>query len=76
MGFAVLMFGMITITSSVKPFCESEEFLSVMTAFANPALGILAGMVFTALIQSSAVAVGVLQALALTGVLEFCLELQ
>lgn len=71
MGFAVLMFGMITITSSVKPFCESEEFLSVMTAFANPALGILAGMVFTALIQSSAVAVGVLQALALTGVLEF-----
>lgn len=71
MGFAVLMYGMTAISSSVKPFCESDAFLSVLTAFANPVLGILAGIAFTALIQSSAAAVGILQALAMTGVLEF-----
>lgn len=71
MGFAVLMFGMTAISTSVKPFCESDGFLDVLTAFANPVLGILAGIVFTALIQSSAAAVGILQALAMTGVLGF-----
>ncbi len=71
MGFAVLMYGMTAISTSVKPFCESDQFLSVLTAFANPVLGILAGIVFTALIQSSAAAVGILQALAMTGVLQF-----
>ena len=71
MGFAVLMYGMTAISTSVKPFCESEPFLNVLTAFANPLLGILAGIVFTALIQSSAAAVGILQALAMTGVLQF-----
>ena len=71
MGFAVLMYGMTAISTSVKPFCESDQFLSVLTAFANPLLGILAGIAFTALIQSSAAAVGILQALAMTGVLQF-----
>ena len=71
MGFAVLMYGMTAISTSVKPFCESDGFLDVLTAFANPVLGILAGIVFTALIQSSAAAVGILQALAMTGVLGF-----
>ena len=71
MGFAVLMYGMTAISTSVKPFCESDQFLTVLTAFANPVLGILAGILFTALIQSSAAAVGILQALAMTGVLHF-----
>lgn len=71
MGFAVLMYGMTAISTSVKPFCESDAFLDVLTAFSNPILGILAGIVFTALIQSSAAAVGILQALAMTGVLQF-----
>ncbi|MBQ9060863.1 MAG: Na/Pi cotransporter family protein [Firmicutes bacterium] len=71
MGFAVLMYGMTAITNAVKPFCESEDFLNVLSALANPILGILVGMAFTALIQSSAAAVGILQALAMTGVLQF-----
>ena len=71
MGFAILMYGMTAITNSVKPFCESDSFLHVLSAMANPILGILVGMAFTALIQSSAAAVGILQALAMTGVLQF-----
>ena len=71
MGFAVLMYGMTAITNAVKPFCETESFLHVLSAMANPILGILVGMAFTALIQSSAAAVGILQALAMTGVLQF-----
>ena len=71
MGFAILMYGMTAITNAVKPFCETDSFLSFLSAMANPLIGILVGMVFTALIQSSAAAVGILQALAMTGVLQF-----
>ncbi|MBQ9015140.1 MAG: Na/Pi cotransporter family protein [Firmicutes bacterium] len=71
MGFAVLMYGMTAITNAVKPFVETDSFMQVLTAMANPILGILVGMAFTALIQSSAAAVGILQALAMTGVLQF-----
>ena len=71
MGFAILMYGMTAITNAVKPFCESDAFLHVLSAMANPILGILVGIAFTALIQSSAAAVGILQALAMTGVLQF-----
>lgn len=71
MGFAVLMYGMTAITNAVKPFCETDSFLTFLSAMANPLIGILIGMVFTALIQSSAAAVGILQALAMTGVLQF-----
>ena len=71
MGFAILMYGMTAITNAVKPFCETDSFLNFLSAMANPLLGILIGMAFTALIQSSAAAVGILQALAMTGVLQF-----
>ena len=71
MGFAILMYGMTAITNAVKPFCETDSFLHFLSAMANPLLGILIGIAFTALIQSSAAAVGILQALAMTGVLQF-----
>ena len=71
MGFAVLMFGMIAMSSAVEPLRDSEVFLRVLNALSNPALGILAGALLTAVIRSSAAAVGILQAIALTGVLSF-----
>ena len=71
LGFAVLMFGMTAMSDSVKPLRESEAFISLLTRFENPLLGILVGMVFTAIIQSSAAAVGILQALSMTGALSF-----
>ena len=71
LGFSVLMFGMSAMSSAVSPLSESESFKSMLVAFSNPALGILAGVVFTALIQSSAAAVGILQALSMTGALTF-----
>ena len=71
MGFAVLMFGMSTMSSSVAPLRESEEFIQILTKFSNPALGIIVGALFACIVQSSAAAVGVLQALACTGALTF-----
>lgn len=71
MGFAVLMFGMSAMSGAVVPLRESPAFIDAMTEFTNPALGIFIGMVFTCIIQSSAAAVGVLQALSLTGALSF-----
>ncbi|MBR0373223.1 MAG: Na/Pi cotransporter family protein [Mogibacterium sp.] len=71
LGFSVLMFGMNSMSEAVSPLRESESFISAMTAFSNPLLGILVGVVFTAIIQSSAAAVGILQALSMTGALSF-----
>lgn len=71
LGFAVLMFGMSTMSQAVTPLKESEDFISMLTSFSNPVLGILVGIVFTAIIQSSAAAVGILQALSMTGALTF-----
>ena len=71
LGFAVLMFGMGTMSESVTPLKESEGFISLLTTFSNPVLGILVGVVFTAIIQSSAAAIGILQALSMTGALTF-----
>ena len=71
LGFAVLMFGMQTMSSAVAPLKESERFISMMTAFANPFLGILVGAVFTSILQSASAAVGILQALSVTGAFEF-----
>jgi phosphate:Na+ symporter len=67
LGFAVLMFGMQTMSSSVAPLGENETFRSLLTMFSNPVLGVLAGTVVTALIQSSSASVGILQALSATG---------
>ena len=71
LGFAVLMYGMSAMSDAVTPLRESAAFISLMTKFSHPVLGILVGMVFTAIIQSSAAAVGILQALAMTGALSF-----
>ncbi len=71
LGFAILMVGMQTMSGAVSPLKESETFVSLLTSFNNPALGILVGVVFTAILQSSSAAIGILQALSMTGVITF-----
>ena len=70
-GFAILMVGMQQMSGAVAPLKESEEFVSVLTAFNNPVIGILVGIVFTAILQSASASVGVLQALSITGAITF-----
>lgn len=67
LGFAVLMFGMDTMSASVAGLKDVPEFTRVLTLFSNPILGVIVGTVFTAIIQSSSASVGVLQALTVTG---------
>ena len=67
LGFATLMFGMETMSGAVKGLANVPEFTQLFTMFENPVLGLLAGAVLTAIIQSSSASVGVLQALAATG---------
>lgn len=71
LGFAVLMFGMKSMSSSVSGLRESETFINLLIRFKNPVLGILIGMVFTTVIQSASAAVGILQALSSTGAITF-----
>ena len=66
-GFAILMFGMDSMSSAVEPLAEIPEFRELLLMFSNPLFGILAGMVLTAIIQSSSASVGILQALSVTG---------
>ena len=66
-GFAILMFGMDTMSGAVKPLADVPEFTGILTMFSNPFLGMLAGAVLTAVIQSSSASVGILQALCATG---------
>lgn len=66
-GFAVLMFGMETMSGAVKPLADVPEFRNLLLVFSNPFLGMLAGMILTAIIQSSSASVGILQALCATG---------
>ncbi|MBO4981624.1 MAG: Na/Pi cotransporter family protein [Lachnospiraceae bacterium] len=66
-GFAVLMFGMDTMSEAVKPLRDVPAFTSILTRFSNPILGMLAGLILTAVIQSSSASVGILQALCQTG---------
>ena len=68
-GFAVLMFGMETMSDAVKPLANVPEFTGILTAFSNPVLGMIAGAVLTAIIQSSSASVGILQALSMSGTL-------
>lgn len=70
-GFGILMMGMEFMSNSMSGLAESEKFVSVFTKFSNPVLGILVGMVLTAVIQSSSASVGILQALALSGSVSF-----
>ena len=68
-GLGILFMGMDMMGAAMEPLQESEAFISLMTQFSNPLLGILVGAVFTAIIQSSSASVGILQALAATGMI-------
>ena len=67
LGFATLMFGMETMSGAVAGLKDVPAFTNLFIAFKNPILGVLAGAILTAIIQSSSAAVGILQALAVTG---------
>ncbi len=71
LGFAVLMYGMSMMSGSIAPLREDPHFIRMLTSFTNPILGVLAGLLITAVIQSASAAVGILQALAMTGAIEF-----
>ena len=75
MGFAVLMFGMSTMSAAVSPLRDEPVFLRILTSFSDPLLGILFGTLFTCVLQSASAAVGILQALASTGVIDFSIAL-
>ncbi|MGM9591372.1 MAG: Na/Pi cotransporter family protein [Oscillospiraceae bacterium] len=75
LGFAVLMFGMKAMSGAVYELRSSEVFINMLTTFSNPLLGILLGLVFTSVIQSASAAVGILQALAITGAIRFDIAL-
>ena len=67
LGFAVLMFGMSTMSSAMSPLRESDVFRRVLSALQNPLLGILFGFLMAAILQSSSASVGIIQAAAITG---------
>ena len=70
-GFAILMFGMDTMSNAVKPLANVPEFTNILLMFSNPVLGLIAGAVLTAVIQSSSASVGILQALCVTGAVSY-----
>ena len=71
LGFAILMFGMETMSGAVAPLADNEKFTGMLTLFSNPLFGLLAGTVLTAVIQSSSASVGILQALCVTGAVNY-----
>ena len=71
LGFSVLMFGMETMSDAVKPLTELEGFKNALVMFSNPVLGMIMGTVVTAVVQSSSASVGILQALTLTGSINY-----
>lgn len=75
LGFTVLMFGMDMMSGSVSGLKDVPEFTNILTMFSNPILGMLAGAILTAIIQSSSASVGILQALCATGQVPFSVAL-
>ena len=71
MGFAILMFGMSVMSGSVSGLGKQSWFTGLLTSMSNPILGILVGTVFTAILQSASAAVGIVQALSVTGAMTF-----
>ena len=71
LGFAILMTGMQQMSGAVSPLRTNETFISMLTMFSNPIMGILVGILFTAVLQSASAAIGILQALSMTGSLTF-----
>lgn len=74
-GFALIMFGMNVMSDSVAPLADNPDFANMLVMFKNPLLGILMGALLTAIIQSSAAALGMLQAFALAGLIDFSVAL-
>lgn len=70
-GFAILMQGMTMMSASMEPLKKMDSFVSIMTAFKNPLLGVVSGAVVTGIIQSSAAAIGILQSISMTGKLTY-----
>ena len=70
-GFAILMYGMDAMSSSVEPLSEIPEFKNLFIMFQNPILGMIVGVVLTSIIQSSSASVGILQALCMTGLVPY-----
>lgn len=75
LGFALLMTGMSLMSASMKPLADMPAFQNILTMFSNPVFGILAGILITALIQSSSASVGILQSISLTGMLTYGMAL-
>ena len=75
LGFSILMVGMQTMSGAVAPLKDNEHFVNVLTMFKNPAAGILAGVLFTAVLQSASASVGILQALSMSGTISFAAAL-
>ena len=71
LGFSVLMVGMDMMSDSVSALAESESFRNILIMFENPVLGVLAGLVLTAIVQSSSASVGILQSLTTTGAITY-----
>ncbi len=71
LGFAILMFGMETMSDAVKPLADEPWFANALVLFSNPILGVVMGAVITGVIQSSSASVGILQALSMTGIVSF-----
>ena len=71
LGFAVLMFGMAAMKTAMNPLQSNETFTSMLTKFSNPFLGILIGIIATAVLQSASASVGILQSIAMTSFLPF-----
>ncbi|MCR4587556.1 MAG: Na/Pi cotransporter family protein, partial [Lachnospiraceae bacterium] len=71
LGFAILMYGMETMSNAVSPLKDDPAFTGMLTAFSNPVLGMVAGALLTAVIQSSSASVGILQALCMSGAVTY-----
>lgn len=74
-GFSILMFGMHTMSSAVSPLADVPEFTGLLVKFSIPVLGVLAGTILTAVIQSSSASVGILQALCATGSVSYAVAI-
>ncbi len=75
LGFSILMLGMQTMSSAVSPLRSNAHFVNALTMFSNPFMGILVGILFTAILQSASASVGILQALSVTGGITFAAAL-
>ena len=74
-GFAILMFGMEVMTDAMAPLADMPQFTHILTAFTNPILGVIVGTVVTAIIQSSAASIGILQALSMVGGMTYAMAI-